>query len=63
MYITIYNCCYIGAGINKELKQCFPKQPCGKTCEEYCVGHINNKWGIRTSCECGACCCINDGDV
>ncbi|WZZ43423.1 hypothetical protein YC2023_039682 [Brassica napus] len=36
-------------------------QPCGKTCEEYCVGHINDKWGIRTSCESGACCCIKDG--
>ncbi|CAF1705940.1 unnamed protein product [Brassica oleracea] len=52
-----------GVGINKELKQCFPKQPCGKTCEEYCVGHINDKWGIRTSCESGACCCIKDGAV
>ncbi|CAN7012116.1 hypothetical protein IGI04_012659 [Brassica rapa subsp. trilocularis] len=53
----------LGAGINKELKQCFPKQPCGKTCEEYCVGHINDEWGIRTSCESGACCCIKDGAV
>ncbi|WZZ43420.1 hypothetical protein YC2023_039679 [Brassica napus] len=44
-----------------EFKQCFPKQPCGKTCEEYCVGHINDKWDIRTSCESGACCCIKDG--
>ncbi|KAF8095956.1 hypothetical protein N665_0320s0079 [Sinapis alba] len=47
----------LGYGINQDFKKCFPEQPCGDTCRDYCQTHIGPfLWHI---CENGGCCCTS----
>ncbi|KAL0699134.1 hypothetical protein Bca4012_055256 [Brassica carinata] len=60
-FIMSYVHCYdrtLGYGINQDFKKCFPEQPCGDSCRDYCQTHVS-RIGLWETCENGGCCCTS----